>query len=280
MSEQFYLVLPSNSSMKFFPDNRTTCFTTELPEQMNLYGRWEVGLSEILFPKSFLHVRKDECTIRYQYHDEKGVHHLHEVDIPSGVYESISEFVETLNHHLAELKPPHIGFEFESKNGGKVSICRLCDNCESVHLISLHEKIERILGFSPDQKINNYDSMKFPDFGVGRYLPLDSRHRGLVAEHPAQLANGLPNRMFVYCDLCEPRIVGDVKTPLLRMVKIDTRRYIYGSDQVEAFPSPHYIPMLHTRFRTILIDIRDHLGDSIPFETGTLTVTLHFRRLE
>jgi len=33
-----------------------------------------------------------------------------------------------------------------------------------------------------------------------------------------------------------------------------------------------------TNFR-IKIDIRDQLGKRIPFESGTLTVTLHFRRL-
>ena len=44
------------------------------------------------------------------------------------------------------------------------------------------------------------------------------------------------------------------------------------------FSFPNYISLRRTNFRTIEIDIRDHLGKKIPFEFGTLTVTLHFKR--
>ena len=45
--DQFYIRLPSNSSHDYYPDNTTSSFTTKLPDELNLNGRWEVGLKEI-----------------------------------------------------------------------------------------------------------------------------------------------------------------------------------------------------------------------------------------
>ena len=48
--DQFYIRLPSNSSHDYYPDNTTSSFTTKLPDELNLNGRWEVGLKEIQYP--------------------------------------------------------------------------------------------------------------------------------------------------------------------------------------------------------------------------------------
>ena len=51
------MILPSNSSMQYFPENTTSSFITELLQTVELHGEWEVALSEIQFPCSFSHVR-------------------------------------------------------------------------------------------------------------------------------------------------------------------------------------------------------------------------------
>ncbi|RLU21738.1 hypothetical protein DMN91_006114 [Ooceraea biroi] len=95
-----------------------------------------------------------------------------------------------------------------------------------------------------------------------------------IAE-PHGLARGIPDKMFVYCDICEPYITGDVQTPLLQIVPIELDDYdhsqAYGANQVIHFAHPHYIPLLRTNFRRIEIGIKDHLGKRIPFQSGTLT---------
>ena len=100
------------------------------------------------------------------------------------------------------------------------------------------------------------------------------------SREPCSLWRGIPDKLFVYCDICESYITGDVQTPLLRIVPVESREsnYAYGTNQVKHFSLPFYIPLRQTRFRRIEIDIRDQLGKKIPFESGTLTVTLHFRR--
>ena len=53
--ENFYMVLPSNSSMSFFLNNTTRYFTTQLPREIKLHGEWLVGLVEIHVPCSVVH---------------------------------------------------------------------------------------------------------------------------------------------------------------------------------------------------------------------------------
>ena len=50
-TEDFYLTLPSASSMKLHSSNRPSNFTTQLQRPINLTGKWEVALSEIHVPK-------------------------------------------------------------------------------------------------------------------------------------------------------------------------------------------------------------------------------------
>jgi hypothetical protein len=49
----FYLTLPSNSSMNYFPNNTLTHYTTKLPKLMDMDGTWEIGLAEIQYPHSW-----------------------------------------------------------------------------------------------------------------------------------------------------------------------------------------------------------------------------------
>lgn len=49
-------MLLSNSSMKFYPDNKTTHFVTKLPRHVELMGKWFVALVEIQIPLTFQHV--------------------------------------------------------------------------------------------------------------------------------------------------------------------------------------------------------------------------------
>ena len=49
MAKDFYISLPSNSSLTNFPDNHAGHFFTSLPKSINIDGEFEIGLSEIIF---------------------------------------------------------------------------------------------------------------------------------------------------------------------------------------------------------------------------------------
>jgi hypothetical protein len=55
-TNMFYLTLPSNSSMNYFPNNTLTHYTKKLPKIMELDGTWEIGLAEIQYKEAWLKV--------------------------------------------------------------------------------------------------------------------------------------------------------------------------------------------------------------------------------
>ena len=85
---------------------------------------------------------------------------------------------------------------------------------------------------------------------------------------------------MVYTDILEPHVTGNVQSPLLRSVTLDLDKFTYGNFQVHNFFPTMYLPVLLSSFRNIEIDIRDQFGKPIPFDYGTLTVTLRFKRVQ
>ena len=53
MREQFYIVLSNNNSMYVFPENKTTHFTTQLPQNIYLHGVWSVALVRFRYATHF-----------------------------------------------------------------------------------------------------------------------------------------------------------------------------------------------------------------------------------
>src|SRR5207253_10568171 len=53
MSDEFWLTLPSNSSMDVFPQNTLQNYTTKLMEPLNLTENYEFALAQSTFPNNF-----------------------------------------------------------------------------------------------------------------------------------------------------------------------------------------------------------------------------------
>ena len=63
MESEFYVTLPSNSSMQYFPDNKTSNFVTKLSRTLQLDGEWEVGLAEIDYPHTWYNIGKGKNSL-------------------------------------------------------------------------------------------------------------------------------------------------------------------------------------------------------------------------
>lgn len=287
--EEFHIILPSNSSMRYFPENKTTCFTTELPQRIDLSGRWEVALTEIQFPCSFLHIRPGEGTIKFiDINKSIDAFSREDVEVSPGVYSSVRDIIETMNDAC---KPVKAHVVWELKAGGKVVMRLSCKErkCDMEHHVHFSDKLCRMLGFDSRCVSSNdllpiyYNPDIPPSSGIAfpKFPFVLTGDDYIIADIPASLLRGIPDKLFVYCDICEPYITGDVQSPLLRIVAHDARNdYPFASTQIKHFSPAQYIALRRTSFRTIEIDIRDQLGKSIPFEFGTLTVTLHFRCID
>ena len=81
--------------------------------------------------------------------------------------------------------------------------------------------------------------------------------------------------MYVYCDVASHAIIGDTKTPLLRVCNVVGK---HGDVVRHSYDQPHYVPVGRREFDTIEIAINNELGEPMPFEYGKSVVTLHFRR--
>ena len=251
----FYLTLPSNSSMKFFPDNTAQKYVTRLANQISLSGAWEVGLFELEFQKSWYPISAESCRFRYHYllGDVAKSEYLR---IPVGFYPSMKDVVTKINTAIATFsttiwpREKWANFKYDEFTQ-KISVqLRKGDNFE------FSEEMKNVLGFSIPYMIGTMmDSYTWP---ADEVCDLDRRVRSL----------------YVYCDILEHVPIGDVKAPLLRTVAINGK---HGERIRQIFDKPLYVPIQKKNFDTIEIDIRSETGDIVPFQFGQSSVTLHFR---
>lgn len=276
--------------MKYYPDNRTTKFITHLPQMINLVGKWNVALTEIHIPMTFLHISTSGddsyvslCSRDYLTKEERrkirmstntlvgdtdettpsAASDIEKDNVSHGVYNDIIDLLDNIN----DMKFMRNHIRLTINCGGHVSVRKICigNDCNKLyHILYIAPLIKKIVGFSPDDE----------------YIILSDQIREYKGETIACLSRSLPQSMYVYSDVCESYITGDVHSPLMRVVPLDMDNYKYGGIKIKTFSAPLYIPLLHTKFQTIEMDIRDEYGASIPFEQGTLTVTLHFKRIE
>ena len=95
---QFYVTLPSNSSVNFYPDNTLTSYTTRLVKQINLTGNWEVALTEIHYPFSWYNVTEKNNSFTFS---ERGQVQTH-ARISHGFYFSVQDIVDAINAEMTE----------------------------------------------------------------------------------------------------------------------------------------------------------------------------------
>ena len=57
----FYLTLPSNSSMDYYPENTVARYTTKLANTIELECNWEVGLLEMSTPVELVNIVEERC---------------------------------------------------------------------------------------------------------------------------------------------------------------------------------------------------------------------------
>ena len=111
---QFYLTLPSKSSMEYYPENTVANFKTRLANPISLEGDWDVALFEIQYKRMWYTINYEDTQITYQYELPTTVSFIPEgpnkprelalLIIPQGYYNTIDETVKTLNSIFEQFK--------------------------------------------------------------------------------------------------------------------------------------------------------------------------------
>ena len=91
--DSFTIEFVSNASSQFFPNNTLSSFTKFLPEQVNLYGQWEVAIYEMSYPSMYRNVTEG----KFMFYDEKLSKKTEAYYFEPGLYSSITDIVEAMN---------------------------------------------------------------------------------------------------------------------------------------------------------------------------------------
>ncbi|GIX93061.1 uncharacterized protein CDAR_170951 [Caerostris darwini] len=100
----FYLTLPSDSSLHYFPNNKISSFATQLPSPITLDRKWEVGLAEIIYPHTWYNVNETNNMFGFDLGDGK----LNTRKLSPGSYESIPDILKAMA--LTSHEDPHTEF--------------------------------------------------------------------------------------------------------------------------------------------------------------------------
>lgn len=250
----FYVTLPSDNSMGYYANNTVAHFTSCLPHRIRLDGDYEVGLSEIIYPHSWLNFSNgDDDVYTYFMKDERPTA---KSVFESGQFTTEAVLVKSINDKIADVivdetnrKDLRATFRYEEV----VRKMRLAVTCGSGEAFYMSDRFKNIFGFD--------SAGPYPD---GVY----------VADNTYSVNDG-SQLMYVYCDVASFTPVGHVKAPLLRICSVTGK---YGDTVCTIFTHPHYVPVARREIETIEININTELGTPMPFVFGKSVVTLHFRR--
>ena len=81
--------------------------------------------------------------------------------------------------------------------------------------------------------------------------------------------------IYLYCDVVEPQVVGDVNAQLLQTVPVEGT---FGKTVIKTFINTQYVPIRTKSFGNVEILLRTDTGEPVPFERGKVVTTLHFRQ--
>jgi len=250
---RFYLTLPSNSSMDYYPQNTVAQYTTKLNNSIELDGEWEVGLTEISFPIDIENVARRECffkisTISYPHNARI------KITLPSGHYSTFEEVAEAL--YIAQKnRLPHVPGVYD------VAVSFIYDSIADRVKMTIMEPfcvvfspaLARLMGF---RHTTSYCASPW------------------LAEHNMNFKSSVRS-IYVYCDLVEHVLVGDTKAPLLRIVN---RKSDADENVHETFNPIMYVPLQKKYFDNVEINMMTDSGVPVPFNSGKSFVVLEFRR--
>ena len=283
-ANQFYIHLPSDSSLNVYPDNTIAKFSTKLARIVELEGQYEVGLSEIIYPADYYNIdnREQDYSFGIKQRNFNGAGEIvHENNLfgrpmKSGLYYTRQEFLDMVNSEInSKLTrswrvPGTIEMTLDASDRVVITVTR----SGSTVAVDLREEKEDVIIKMFFELSRQFSRRLGFDKNVSISIDDPTPHR---ARNKFDLFMG-KKLMYVYSDIVTYSLVGDVSVPLLRACSLpepSTNDTIHLS-----FPDIHYKPVQKSHFDTIDISINTEEGLLMPFQSGKVLITLHFRRVK
>ena len=266
----------SDSSLHMFPRNTRCCFRTKLPKQIDINKQdWEVAVVELILPTQLVNVTEEERFFNVVSTDKKVIQELTRfgkgrpylphgarLSIPAGVYTSAGHMLEEMNATIqavcGDIFTKH-NIVFQIAYSPTQKRVKIAKNSDKRIGLELHPNLRMKLGGTPTgfEDVFTYDKDPFP------YSP--------------DLNMGY-NFLFIYSDIADYTMIGNVEAPLLRVVSFTATNNEQAGHHHEEFLNLHYVPVAKASFDEIGIHIKGETGDSVHFANGKSMVKLHFRR--
>ncbi len=254
----FIVTIPSNTSKQYFSDNTQSHFKIYLPKELYFSTQYEVALLEISYPNNFYNFIDQYIKVDYK---RSGRKYSIPIDIPDGYYPTDEIMSTHLNDAIDNNTMLHSNIkekiDFSDRDPRNKTRFYIKENTNEIK-ITVSEKIAKFLGFEMEDNENSYI--------------LDGTVR---SNYPSDVFRGL-HSMYIYSNIIERQIVGDSLVPLLRVCTINNDDY--GNQISCTFNHLRYIPLSLNNIRIIEIDIRNEYGERLPFTSGHVIISLHFRK--
>ena len=242
MSE-FYMTLPSNACLDIFPNNTLSSYLVKLERPLRLDGKWLVGMVEMHYPNSWDNVTDGKIIIT------QGINSAKVMFISTGRYRSIDEVLLAIRDAL---------LSFNMNGSIRFSQNKVQNTC-------CIEVKERDLKIQVSKNLANILGLDDVYYGFGKS----------TGSRMCDISEGFSS-LYVYSNIVEPQIVGDVQAQLLRIVAVKEKSRIFN--HVESFQHVQYLPVSDNGTETIKMFIRKDDGRPVLFQTGKVIVTLHFKK--
>lgn len=254
------IILPSNSSSTYFPDNTIGTFTSQLPYSLNLEGQWECGLAEIEYTNSWKNVFNAWIQLNIITKPKRKIVSKR-VTLQDGYYDDIQRLIKQIQLALRkEGLNEYLDIRFDHLKH-KIAIKPISIDGNIVVNLELSENLRTILGCENGTHDKPF-TLHTSTFTFGN--------------QPVDMNNGFYS-IYVYCDWVQSTIVGDTEAPLLRIIPVQGKR---NEQQLISFNRIQYIPLSRKNTTAISVYLRRDNGEIIPFECGKTVVTLLLRRVK
>jgi hypothetical protein len=255
-TDSFTLFLPSNSSTSWYPDNRTSSFKTRLvdPVVLDTSSAWEVALTEIQYPVSWINVRSGHNAVEFYVVKGDGdpSYFMSEYLITPGAYLNVQQLNAEMQLARAAWQDlyPASRFTITMDEESRKTVVAAA----GMKMVFKGMDVADVLGFEHDTDTGWEDRVVSPNMAL------------FLQDFSA---------MYCYSDIVDYQYVGDTRAQLLRIVPVSGRS---GQVVYHHFDSPIYVKVIRSTFQSIEIEIRQDTGALVQFSYGKVVLVLHFRK--
>ena len=310
------MILPCIRENDTDPVNKIEDFVTVLPEEFDLKDDWELGLTEITYPRMWCTLPYDQkieilkfqnddhyinCIFneddhpKSQYIVKKGDYTLDELIIEcnkviSSMFVKDSEGIWRINHRNENEVTIFPYLYIDTENDKKIRMRIGCLDNKQRFFLRFGEQLGNILGFGYHETTHLADTLFYE---YKELLELNKEHVFKECDqnnHKYEYGfrdfniDRNVNYMYITCDAIKESYFEDIKSDLLRVIRIPENSY-FGQQITEIFDYPYYFPLKSNKFEKIRIKIYQNLPekskhDLLPFTYGRILVHLHLRKCE